>query len=171
MPEGFSPANNDSKTTDCVPSPLSLRVIGRIVIRRKRPAPLWRVTSSAGTAEPVSMNCPGSRRLSTSWRTTFQRLGASCHSSIRRGVLPLSTVCGDADARLRSPGSASRRTELVEKCRPEVVFPAARGPWSMTAPKVCSERSMRESAIRGLYSATGPEYRLCGPLITFFAIR
>jgi hypothetical protein len=30
-----------------------------MAIRTILPAPVWRVMSSAGTAEPVRMNCPG----------------------------------------------------------------------------------------------------------------
>ena len=72
-------------------------------------------TSSPGVAEPVRMNCPGSRRLSTSWRTAFQSGGASCHSSRSRGVSPFITVMGEAAAKSASSGEASKRTALAAK--------------------------------------------------------
>ena len=40
-----------------------------------------------GTAEPVSINCPSSSLLSTSFLTSSQNCGAICHSSINLGVL------------------------------------------------------------------------------------
>lgn len=68
--------------------------IGRIRIFEIRPAPVCLVASSAGIAEPESMNCPGILRASISCRTSFHKSGASGHSSISRGASPSSAAAG-----------------------------------------------------------------------------
>ncbi len=75
-------------------------LMGRIFIRAMRPVPVWLIfLGSGGTAEPVRMNCPNSSLWSTSNRTASHSCGASCHSSMRRGVAPLSNSRGAISAR------------------------------------------------------------------------
>ena len=52
-------SNNDDNDISPVDSPDSQRLIGRILIRAKRPVPECEILSaSGGTALPVRMNCP-----------------------------------------------------------------------------------------------------------------
>ena len=87
-PRWGSPSSRPRREMAPVEWPLSKSDIGRIRSRVKRPAPVWRVTSSAGTAEPVRMNCPRPERSSTARRTWFQTSGANCHLSSSRGGSP-----------------------------------------------------------------------------------
>lgn len=57
-------------------TPRSHQLIVRCRKRRNRPARVCRVTSSAGTAEPVRMNRPGLGDASTARRTRFHNSGA-----------------------------------------------------------------------------------------------
>ena len=79
--------------------PASNRLIGRIRSRPIRPAPLCRIPFRFGVAEPVRINCPFALRTSISARTASHKGGTSCHSSSKRGVLPVKTVRGDISAR------------------------------------------------------------------------
>ena len=86
-PRCGSPASSPARDIPPLEWPLSNSDMGRIRSRVKRPAPVCRVMSSDGTADPVRMNCPGVERSSTARRTWFQRFGATCHSSSSRGGL------------------------------------------------------------------------------------
>ena len=68
------------------------------------PAPVCRVVSSGGTAEPVRMNRPAPPPMSAARRTWFQMDGALCHSSIKRGAGPSRTRPGSSSAALRRAG-------------------------------------------------------------------
>jgi hypothetical protein len=127
--------------------------------------------SSGGTADPERMNCPVVWRASISWRMTFHKDGASCHSSISRGVSPASTPSGSSSASSMALGEASRRIELRAWWRPVEVLPHARGPSSTTPPMAWRSRWTRPSIARGRYTMTGayPNLRilrtaLCGLL-------
>lgn len=96
-------------------SPVSHSENGRSSTRPMRPVPVWRVTSSCGTAEPVRMNWPGPGRSLHSRRTLLHRRGAFCHSSSSRGVGPFSTSAGSDDD--SSAASSSSRTSLRAKFR------------------------------------------------------
>ena len=67
----FEKAELDLKASEIalVEFPVSDSVIGRMRRWMKRPAPVWRLASSRGTADPVRMNCPGWPRSSTARRT------------------------------------------------------------------------------------------------------
>ena len=108
--------------------PVSKSDIGRIRNRVSRPAPVWRVMSSAGTAEPVRMNWPGAPRLSTARRMWFQIAGSVCHSSTRRGVSPARTAAGSRSTMARAASSTSRNTALAATASAVAVFPQALGP-------------------------------------------
>ena len=106
VPSTFPPFENKlPRLTSPVESPDSHSDIVRIFIQPKRPVPVWNISDvEAGTAEPVSINCPSSPRWSTSKRMASHNLGAICHSSMSRGVSPFSKrlMFVDAMVRLRS---------------------------------------------------------------------
>lgn len=114
------------------------RLIGRIVSQLKRPVPEWCIFfSSAGTAKPVNTNCPTSWRWSTSNFIVSQSLGASCHSSISRGVLPWSSIDGSISTIYRlvsSDAGLSIYNTLPAYCSAVVVLPHHLGPSMSTAP-------------------------------------
>lgn len=168
-------ARNDIAPSD---SPDSARDIGRISTRANRPAPVWRLASSSGTADPVRMNCPGAPRSSTAARTPFQRRVAStCHSSRSRGVAPARTSRGSTSRAARAPSSFWRYTALAACCRAVDVLPHARGPSMSTAPADRRRSATSRSAILSMY-ATRQYYSLqaipatfCSPSGLHFADR
>jgi hypothetical protein len=93
--------------------------------------PVWRSASSAGTAEPVSRNCPGASTASTARRTWFQIAGATCHSSSRRGRRPASTTSRHG-ARLDQPSERWCSTCTMRTCAPD--GPSWRSSSSTAAP-------------------------------------
>lgn len=101
--------------------------------RLMRPAPVCRVTSSGGTADPVRMKCPLPARSSMVWRTWFQIAGSTCHSSIKRGVFPSRTRRGSTAIMFRACLSLSRNTVLAATRRANSVLPQARGPLDQNA--------------------------------------
>ena len=146
-----SMAPRDISPVEC---PDSKSDIGRIESRDIRPAPVCRVVSPGGTAEPVRMKRPAPPPMSTARRTWFQIDGTVCHSSIRRGADPSRTRLGSISAPCRSPASTSRSTSLAAWCRPVAVFPQARGPSISTAPADPSPVASSSSTMRGRYSST-----------------
>ncbi len=81
-----------------VDRPSSLIDMVRRASRCIRSAPECRVRSSAGVADPVSMNWPGDPRVSQAPLTAPHTSVANCHSSISRGVAPSMTRAGSACA-------------------------------------------------------------------------
>ena len=99
-PVTSSPAKTLCIDTSPVDSPLSQRLIGRMVSRAIRPVPVCLGTrssdsssTSGGTALPVRINSP-LPPLSTAERTASHISGPSCHSSISRGVAPSNNLSG-----------------------------------------------------------------------------
>ena len=131
-------------------SPVSANDIGRICTRANRPIPECLVVSAAGCAEPEKMNCPLAWRSSMRCRATFHKLGANCHSSMRRGVSPSIASAGSVSARKRFSkflaGSASNKLDAA-RCLAVVVFPHHYGPSISTAPKIPRKSSSSESMI------------------------
>ena len=119
------------------------------------PVPEWCILSvSAGTAEPVNMNWPSPSLWSTSKRAASHSCGASCHSSIKRGVAPARSFLGErfANSTFCSIYSGSSiYTTLLACCSAVVVLPHHFGPWIRTAPTPISLRLNILSAMRGLY--------------------
>ena len=146
-----SPARSSAREIAPLLRPTSKRVIGRIRSRVIRPAPVCRVMSSAGTADPVRMNWPGRRRSSTVRRTWFQISGSICHSSMRRGVAPSSTRDGSTEIACRAFRSVSSSTSLAATCRAVAVLPHAFGPSITTAPVAPSRIRSSSSTILGRY--------------------
>ena len=149
------PANRRSKLTLPFDSPDSQRLIGRIVSHAKRPVPVWWILLlSAGTAEPVKMNCPGFPRRSTVNRAASHNCGANCHSSINRGTSPSSNASGFSSARKRfrsnSRGQSIYNT-LLAAWAAVVVFPHHLGPCISTAPAASNCSKSNWSAILNLY--------------------
>lgn len=139
-------------------SPDSNNVIVVIIIDVILPIPEWWISFfrvlSNGDTEPVSMNCPGSCRLSTSFRIASQSIGASCHSSIRRGGSLSSRTDGDVYARAMfwSLVSVSCISMTDFACCLHVVdFPHHFGPSTRTAPLPRNLNFSISSAIRGKY--------------------
>ena len=122
-----------------------------------RPVPVCSISSSfTGTAEPVSINCPNSERSSTSERTLSHNEGIVCHSSIRRGVSPLSSNAGFISASClleRSTPVSPNLSTLFALRIAVVVFPHHLAPSTNTAPLPFNLRSNRASTILALYSA------------------
>ena len=124
----------------------------------KRPAPLCMGRSSSrGVAEPVNMNWPGSPPLlSHSNRAASQSFGTSCHSSMRRGVLPEMASAGSDSAlrRFSKFRAGSVRSSFDAALVPAVVvFPHHLGPSMRTAPNIPSSSSSSPSTILGMYLA------------------
>ena len=113
-------------------SPDSWRLIGRMVSQEKRPVPECVIADiSAGTAEPVKMNCPVFPRWLTVKRAASQRVGASCHSSINLGTFPSRIISGLVSASIRLAfmvEGASKNKLLAAACCAVVVFPHHLGP-------------------------------------------
>ena len=91
--------NSSAKLTIPLESPDSHRLMGRMTIRPMRPVPECRICCSPSkpsrtTTEPVRMKCPCPWRWSTSYRTASHNTGATCHSSMSRGVGPSRIRCG-----------------------------------------------------------------------------
>ena len=105
--------------------------------------------------EPVIMNCPNSFRLSTIARTESHSTGASCHSSIRRGVSPARRSEGFtlivAWYLSRMSGSC-RLIVLLACCSAVVVLPHHLGPSMSTAPEEASNKPKCSSAVLLRYS-------------------
>ena len=94
-----SPEKRLPRETAPEESPDSREDIVLMCMRPIRPVPVCESSGrSAGTADPVSTNCPVDPRVSTSKRTASQSCGASCHSSMRRGASPASSVWGEISA-------------------------------------------------------------------------
>ena len=124
--------------------------------QEKRPVPECVISFvSAGTAEPVRINCPSSSLWSTSKRIASQSFGAICHSSIRRGVSPLRSLLGFMEAMATfcsiNCGSSIYRI-LAAICSAVVVFPHHLGPSMRTAPEDSNLSESIWSATRFLYS-------------------
>ena len=146
-------ANNAPKLTVPFDSPDSNRVIGRIVSQAKRPVPECSRSFSAsrsGTAEPVRINCPISRRRSTIYRTASHSFGTVCHSSISIGASPDRAVSVSISKRFLNcsftSGLASN-TLSAAICSAVVVFPHHLGPSMTTAPLACSFLASKPSMI------------------------
>ena len=122
------PCNRFCRETSPVEIPVSSRVMVRNRSREMRPAPVGRVMSSAGAAEPVRMNCPRFVPLSTARRTWFHSNGSICHSSISRGLSPANTRDGSTAAARRAFSSTSSNTSLAATSRAMAVLPQALGP-------------------------------------------
>ena len=144
----FAPVISSPEKTACietspVDSPLSQRLIGRIVSLAMRPVPVCRgmrspspSSTSGGTALPVKTNIP-LPPLSTAERTASHNCGPSCHSSISRGIAPSSNLSGRVCARRRLDfpfTESSKETSLFTAWREVVVFPHHLGPCTKTAP-------------------------------------
>ena len=148
--------NKSFRLTSPVDSPDSKRLIVLIVSHANLPVPEWCILSvSTGTDDPVKINCPSSFLWSISKRAASHSCGASCHSSIRRGVSPARSLFGDNPARaifwFMYSGS-SIYTMLLACCSAVVVLPHHLGPCINTPPTPISRRVNNWSAIRGLYS-------------------
>ena len=121
-----------------------------------RPVPEWCILSvSAGTAEPVNINCPSPSLWSISKRAASHSCGASCHSSIKRGVVPARSFLGERAANsifCSIYSGSSIYTTLFACCSAVVVLPHHFGPCIRTAPTPISLRLNIPSAMRGLYS-------------------
>ena len=102
------------------------------------------------------MNCPGTPPLlSHTVRTASQITGASCHSSIKRGVSPIKRSDGleAAVARYSSLMSTScKLMELLAIWLHVVVFPHHFGPSTSTAPEASRLSCNIRSAILLRYS-------------------
>ena len=137
----------------------SCGLIVRIVSHANRPVPEWVIADkSAGTAEPVNINCPGSPRLLTKNRAESQSVGASCHSSINLGTSPSSIISGLVSARIKLAlivDGLSIYILLEAACCAVVVFPHHFGPCTNTAPAAsnCSESSLSAILVLYLFSA------------------
>jgi len=129
------PATIAANETALLLCPVSNMLIVRIRNRAIRPAPVWRVMSSAGVADPVRMNWPSAPRSSTCRRIAFHTCGTTCHSSSRRGVGPLKINVGSICAAARANWSTSSITTLPACCREVSVLPHAFGPSTSTAPE------------------------------------
>ena len=120
-----------------------------------RPVPEWCILSvSAGTAEPVNINCPSPSLWSISKRAASHSCGASCHSSIKRGVVPARSFLGERAANsifCSIYSGSSIYTTLFACCSAVVVLPHHFGPCIRTAPTPISLRLNIPSAMRGLY--------------------
>lgn len=145
-------SNSLCSDTDPADSYDSKRLNGLILNRDILPVPVCAVVLSAGTAEPVKINCPVLSLWSTVNRTASQRIGAICHSSRSRGVSPSSkseglieAVCKYADF---LSGSCIIST-LFAVCWAVLVFPHHLGPSIKTAPEASSAFWSMASAIRG----------------------
>ena len=105
--------------------------------------------------EPVIINCPNAFRLSTIARTESHSTGASCHSSIRRGVSPARRSEGFtlmvAWYLSRMSGSC-RLIVLFACCSAVVVLPHHFGPSISTAPEEASSKLKCSSAVLLRYS-------------------
>ena len=134
--------------------------MGRMRSRKKRPAPVWRVASSSGTADPVSMKWPLPGSASTARRTWFQITGADCHSSISRGLAPARTRPGSTAIMPWAVESTSSMTWLAASLRAVSVLPQARGPSMSTAPAAFRHRSSSPSATRCRYGSGGGSDRI-----------
>ena len=136
--------NSLPKLTVPLDSPDPNRVIGRIVSHAKRPVPLCSLSCSAflsGTAEPVSMNCPISRRWSTAYRTASQSLGTVCHSSMSIGVSPAKAASVSISSILFRCSFTSVLASIILPTvisSAVVVFPHHLGPSMSIAPLACS---------------------------------
>lgn len=128
------PSKSPLNETAPVACPVSANVMVRIRMCRKRPAPECRSGSRSGLAEPARMNCPGRFRSSTAWRASFQRPGTSCHSSSRRGASPGSAVAGCSRANSARGSAESSLSSDAARRRADSVVPAARAPWTSSAP-------------------------------------
>lgn len=154
---GRSPANNADSDISPDDSPLSKRLMVRIVSLAIRPAPECRRTSSSGTDDPVSMNWPGVWRRFTSERTKFHTLvPSSCHSSMSCGGAPFSTSEGSTCSARRAASSVSRYTKLLACCSAVNVLPDAFGPSRRTAPVAASRDATSASTTLGRYSMDPP---------------
>ena len=125
---------NDTLPLD---SPYSHRLMGSISIREIRPVPLWWILLSSIALDPVNMNWPGKPRSSTFVRTASHSIGASCHSSIKRGTSPSNKNEGlvMAVAKYSSRWSVScKLITLLANCLAVVVLPHHFGPSMSTAP-------------------------------------
>ena len=153
-PMSCSPRKSPSMLTEPFDSSDSQRDIERIVNHANRPVPEWNIDSrSAGTAEPVKMNWPCAPRRSISVRISSQSWGITCHSSIRRGVLPEKMICGRYDKNCLTSSRVAaelNNSSLFEKCLPVVVLPQALGPSISTPPMTLRYCSSRQSTTLGL---------------------
>ena len=147
-------APSDISPVEC---PDSNSDIGRIRSRVTRPAPVCRVVSSGGTAEPVRMKRPAPPPMSTARRTWFQMDGTVCHSSSRR----VGPVLRERDTAPAPRRAASRHPCRAEPRSPRVAFrwQSSRrlgGPSNSTAPAYPSLAARSSSTIRGRYCSANP---------------
>lgn len=148
----FLPRNKSRKDTDPFDSPDSKRLIGRIFNREILPVPVWAITLSAGTAEPVRINCPVSALLSTSNLTASHKTGAICHSSINRGVSPFKSKEGLVSAMAKYDlvwSGSCRYTTLRDTLHAVLVLPHHFAPSISTAPEDSNACSSSASQILG----------------------
>ena len=115
------------------------------------------------------MYCPGfPPELSTAMRTASQSVGASCHSSIRRGCFPFKSNDGIVVAVTRFSSLLSGSCNfsmLCACCCAVVVFPVHFGPSMSTAPKTSNLSFNILSAILGRYFML---IRICMQKYLFF---
>ena len=149
-------SNKCDKLTFPFDSPDSYRLIGRIVNQLNLPVPeCFMDSSSEGTAEPVSMNCPTWCLWSTSNLMVSHNFGANCHSSTSLGVSPSSKMPGSISAICKldsNEAGLSIYRMLRACCSAVVVLPHHLGPSIRTAPLLLSFFSKMPSAILCLYS-------------------
>ena len=148
---GNCPRSRSRREIAPLDSSSSESVIERRRSRGMRPAPVWRLMSSAGTAEPVRMKRPGRASSVTERHAWFQSAGSVCHSSIKRGESPARTSAGSMATARRARASSSSSTSLAATCRAVDVLPLALAP-STTTMLADSKRSRScESAMRPRY--------------------
>ena len=133
LPSISPSSNSDASETSQVLSPVSSSVIDDMLILAMRPVPVWcSFDGSTGVAEPVKRNCPGSPfDLSASLITASHSTGASCHSSMSRGLSPRNSNdgCASSASRLLVYTSGSlRRSALFACCSHVDVLPTHFGP-------------------------------------------
>lgn len=125
-------------------------------ILEMRPVPVCMISPflSSTTVEPVKINWPFWFRSSTVFRTASHKTGATCYSSISRGVSPLSSKDGLVRAVARYPSRLSGSCILItlfDCCMAVVVFPHHFGPTICTAPKASKRSRSILSAILSKY--------------------
>ena len=109
---------------------------------------------SAGTDDPVSINCPNASRWSTSNRMASHNFGANCHSSIKRGASPFSNLEGFNSANsifCQTFSESCMYKILLANCDAVVVFPHHLAPSINTAPLLSSFSRKILSTILVLY--------------------
>ena len=135
----FSNSPSKSPISDTVPmeSKDSYSDIGRMSIVQTLPMPEWSLflrSFSGSESDSHRMYCPFSPVLSTMKRTSSQRAGTACHSSMSLGDSPFNAMERSNDT--NSQLLPSSRISLLHSSLHIRVFPQPFGPRTLTHPNV-----------------------------------